>query len=311
MQREQGLAVIVESIWRNELKVAYVGCQWSLIAGTQRRSNACDHDKEFLPARETFQKNGDHLEEMDWRGFDFDGCDFDLIFVRTTWDYVRHKDEFADFLKKSEETSILGNSAKIIQWNLEKYYLKELQEQGFPVIKSLFLENSMPISEIFEILETDDIVVKPILGEGGYGMNRYRRSDLTGDNNIVIPTGYFAQPMMPSVMNEGEISMVFIGGRFSHGALKKCKPGEYRVQVSHGGTEEVYSASEHEIALGAKFVAALPDVPLACRVDLIRDGNSLLMMEIEAIEPILYPHFLPNFGEVIHTACREYLEKHR
>ena len=114
---------------------------------------------------------------------------------------------------------------------------------------------------------------------------------------------------MSSVINEGEISMIFIAGRFSHAVLKRCKPGEYRVQTSHGGTEEIYHPSESEIALGAKFVAALPDVPLACRVDLIHDGRSLLLMELESIEPILYPHFLPNFGEVIHGACCEYLER--
>ena len=94
------------------MKIAYVGCQESLMEGTRRRDNASDHDREFLCAREVFQKKGDQLEEVDWRGFDFDSCDFDLIFVRTTWDYVQYRDEFADFLKRSDTADELNNRPK-------------------------------------------------------------------------------------------------------------------------------------------------------------------------------------------------------
>jgi len=294
-----------------QLKVAYIGCQWSLISGTQRRSNADDHDKEFIPAKKVFEENGDQLEEADWRCFDFENTKFDLIFARTVWDYVRHKSEFIEFLRKAEEYSILANSSKIIEWNIEKYYLREFHKMELPVINSFFPDEPTPILEIFDHLETNEIVVKPVLGEGGYGITRYKRSELGETPEILVQTNHFVQPMMPSIISEGEISMVFIGGKFTHAVLKKCADGEYRVQTSHGGTEEAYAPSAQEIVLATRFVDALPDSPLACRVDFIREGKSLLLMELEAIEPILYPHFLPDFGKVIYVACREYIEKHK
>jgi glutathione synthase/RimK-type ligase-like ATP-grasp enzyme len=289
------------------MKVAYVGCQWSLISGKQRRSNAIDHDREFLRAIEVFRKFGDQLEEVDWRGFDFDRCDFDLIFVRTTWDYVRHKSEFLRFLQRADEVSLLANSSRIINWNLEKYYLAELGKRGLPILNSLFLEHPMSVSDVLDTLGTDEIVVKPVLGEGGYGMRRYDRHHIDEHGTDMISAEYYVQPFTNSVSRNGEFSLVFIGGRYSHAALKRCKAGEYRTQISHGGTEEAYRACAREIELASQFVSALPDSPLACRIDLIRDGDELFLMEVEAIEPILYPHFLPDFGSVIHSACREYI----
>jgi glutathione synthase/RimK-type ligase-like ATP-grasp enzyme len=289
------------------MKVAYIGCQWSLISGTARRSNADDHDKEFFPAQKAFEQQGDELIEADWRGFDFAQHAVDLVFVRTAWDYVRHKVEFMDFLRVAEETTKLANSAKIINWNVEKYYLQKFAAMGLPVIPSFFPDESIPILAVFEHFQADEIVVKPVLGEGGYGMQKYRRAELAKDSGIVLSPGFFAQPMMSAILSEGEISMVFIGGDFSHAVLKQCAPGEYRVQTSHGGIELAYAPAAEEITLATQFVRALPDRPLACRVDLVRSAEGLLLMEVEAIEPILYPHFLPDFGSIIHQACRHYI----
>ena len=291
----------------NFMKVAYVGCQWSLISGKQRRSNAVDHDREFLRSARVFTASGDQLEEIDWREFDPDKHDFDLIFIRTVWDYVRHKHQFLNFLQQADKVSLLANSSEIIKWNLEKYYLKELKECGLPVLDSLFPEAPMSSTDACDSLDTDEIVVKPILGEGGYGIERYHRHCINARKPDIISTDYYAQPFTDAITRDGEISLVFIGGKYTHAALKKCKPGEYRVQVSHGGTEEPYYASPCEIELASQFVSALPENPLACRIDLIRNQNKLFLMEIEAIEPILYPHFLPDFGTVIHSACRKYI----
>ena len=43
------------------------------------------------------------------------------------------------------------------------------------------------------------------------------------------------QPMMPAIAQEGEWSLFYFGGRYSHTILKTVAAGDFRVQVKNGG----------------------------------------------------------------------------
>lgn len=288
------------------IKVAYVSSENSVTTSANRRPDPYIHDDEFLPLVETFKKKGAYIQEVDWRLFDYVHQDFDLLLMRSVSDYTRHTEQFIQFLSKIEYKYLIGNKIPVIKQNMQKTYLRDLANKGYQVIKSLFLEKETKIKYIFDILETDDIIIKPIVGEGGYGQKRCKKSNT--DPNFIVPVTHFVQPMMDSITKAGEFSLVFIRGKFSHAAHKSCNTGDYRTQPMHGGIERSYEPSNYEIGFAKTFVSSFLEEPLICRIDFIHDGNNLLLMEIEAIDAYLYPNFCPDFGERIYSACYEYIK---
>ena len=111
------------------------------------------------------------------------------------------------------------------------------------------------------------------------------------------------QPFLPAVAEEGEYAFLFFGGEFSHCARKIPAKGDYRVQSEYGGHEEVHVPSGAELALARSVLDFVDGDPLYARVDMLRglDGQ-LALIEIELIEPYLYPEQGPQMGEVFAKA---------
>ena len=105
------------------------------------------------------------------------------------------------------------------------------------------------------------------------------------------------QPFLPAAQHEGEYSFVFCGGELSHALVKRPAAGDYRVQSVYGGTEQVVHPSAADLDLARAVLAAAPGEALYARVDMMRgpDGG-LLLMELELIEPYLYPQQGPELG---------------
>ncbi|OYU69837.1 MAG: hypothetical protein CFE28_07355 [Alphaproteobacteria bacterium PA2] len=281
------------------MRVAYLACAEVLPGAVDRRPDAFEHDQEIAAFRPALEDRGAQLIEVDWRLCD--PAAYDLLLVRTTWDYVKHQAEFLDFLQKARTVTPLENPLDVISWNLSKRYLLELIGKGLPVIPSVFVEKPTPVLGIFDTLETDELVLKPVVGAGGFGQSKLRREDVS--EGAVMPAALFAQPLIPDIVTAGEISMIFVDGAFSHALRKSPAKGEYRIQVLHGGRSEVHHPTPDEIAAAKKFVDALPAPALACRVDLVPHRGQLLLMELEAIEPHLFPEFGPDLGPLVAQAC--------
>lgn len=281
------------------MRIAYLACAEVLPGAVNRRPDAFEHDEEVEAFRPPLEARGAQLIEIDWRL-----CaprEFDLLLVRTTWDYVRNEAEFIAFLQQAQTVTPIENAPEIITWNLSKRYLKGLIDQGLPVIPSVFVDRPTPLLEAFDALAVDEVVLKPVVGAGGFGQRRLTRQDIAPGETL--PPDLFAQPLIPEIRTFGEISMIFVDGQFSHALRKIAAPDEYRIQVIHGGRSEVYHPTPSEIATAQAFVDALPAPALACRVDLVPHGEGLLLMELEAIEPHLFPQFGPNLGEMMGEAC--------
>lgn len=97
--------------------------------------------------------------------------------------------------------------------------------------------------------------------------------------------------------------MIFIDGQFCHAVRKVPAAGEYRIQVIHGGSEIAYTPTYSEIATAQAFIDALPVPALAARVDMVPHQAQLLLMELEVIEPHLFPTFGPDLGSRLAAAC--------
>ncbi len=287
------------------MRLGFVCCSETLSTSARRRADAFEHDAELEPIRAAFGRTGHGVVELDWRADDGDYGGADLLFIRTVWDYTDHQEAFLAFLSRAAKMVPVANHPDLIRWNLAKDYLGELAQAGLPVIDSVFVTAETRLGDLFAALGADEIVIKPTVGAGGTGQARYRRAE-TDPDQPVYP-GVFAQPFLRQVMSEGELSFVFLNGTYSHAVHKACAPGEFRVQSIYGGVDTRYDAPAGEIATARRFIDALPYPALAARVDMLRDGAGLTLMELEVIEPYLYPVFEPAFGMRMVEATIQYL----
>jgi len=114
------------------------------------------------------------------------------------------------------------------------------------------------------------------------------------------PSGVMVQPFLPEI-RDGEWSLVFLGGEFSHAVLKRPADGDFRVQHDFGGTverlePEAFLVEDARAVLHAAARATDTRVEeiLYARVDGIVRDEALLLMELELIEPVLFFSHAPG-----------------
>ncbi len=146
-------------------------------------------------------------------------------------------------------------------------------------------------------LGTDEIVIKPTVSATAEHTYRLRRYDPALEK-IFDCRAFMVQPFMPSIVREGEYSLFYFNGEFSHAIVKQPKAADFRVQEEHGG---LISPADPEMGLleaGRKAAEQIVAIPLYSRVDLVRGASDdWLVMELELIEPALYfrmDHESPN-----------------
>ena len=134
-------------------------------------------------------------------------------------------------------------------------------------------------------------MVKRSISAGGFETTLERGQSLA---EKMIPELQFAgeeimiQSFCPEIQTEGEWSLVFFNGHYSHAVLKTAGQGEFRVQEKLGGTVRGETASIQIISMAQEIVKMCPEIPLYARVDGIVRGKSFLLMELEVLEPSLF-----------------------
>ncbi len=107
----------------------------------------------------------------------------------------------------------------------------------------------------------------------------------------ILQTGtLLIQPFFPSIVEQGEWSLVFFEGEYSHALKKHPAAGDYRVQDDWGGTVTPAIAPSSLIADAEKVLAAAGESFLYARVDGFesRDLGGLVCTELEVVEPELF-----------------------
>jgi hypothetical protein len=112
------------------------------------------------------------------------------------------------------------------------------------------------------------------------GEERFTRLRSTGD--------VLVQKFLTEITTEGEWSLVFFGTEFSHAVRKRPRPGDFRVQVEHGGSDTSEVPPRALIDDAARVVRCLPGSPVYTRVDGVVVDGEFLLMEVECIDPFLY-----------------------
>ncbi len=277
-------------------KIAYLASRVTLPGSPIRRTDAFEHDFMMDALRGPFEARGFRVEDVAWDDAKADWSAYAAVIIGTTWDYWDRLDEFLAALERIEGQTRLFNSSALVRWNARKTYLRELETKDAKLIPTLWLEvaDEAAAKAAFDTLGADDLVFKRQVGAGAKDQHRLKR----GEPIPAMRRPMMVQPFLKMIQDEGELSFIFIDGDFSHALIKRAQPGDYRIQSTYGGREEKITPSTDDLAAARAIIAALDEAPLYGRVDMLRgpDG-SLLLMELEVIEPYLYPIEGPELGE--------------
>jgi hypothetical protein len=275
--------------------IAYICSQVTISGSPNRRKDAFEHDRTLDVLRPAFLDRELDIVEVCWDDEQADWSEFAGAIIGTTWDYWDRASLFLDTLERIESQTRLFNCASTVRWNSHKGYLRDLATDGAKLIPTIWIEapSADAIGEAFDVLDCDDMVVKRQVGAGATGQFRLKRGDAIPE----MPFPMMAQPFFPSIQTEGEMSLIFIDGKFSHALIKKAKEGDYRIQSNYGGYEEAIEPSSDDLLAAEKVVGSVSPMPLYARVDMLRsESDELYLMELELIEPYLFPVEGPELG---------------
>jgi glutathione synthase/RimK-type ligase-like ATP-grasp enzyme len=182
-----------------------------------------------------------------------------------------------------------------MRWNMRKTYLRDLENAGVTILPTRWLSGPSQdeLRAALDAFGTDEIVVKPVVGANAQDVLRLRADAPVAAADTVVTTfrgrDCIAQPFIHEIVTEGEYSLIYFHGEYSHAILKSPKRGDFRVQEEHGGHITAAVATPGMRACGAAALAALDTTPLYARVDFVRvAGDHFAVMELELIEPALY-----------------------
>ena len=252
-------------------------------------------------ALEPLARRGWQVDTVPWNRADVDWGQYELVAIRSTWDYQHHVEHFLATLAAIEASGArLENAIDIVRWNMPKTYLRELEERGVPVVPTLWRERLEPgeLLPLFDATGSAEAVIKPVVS--GNAQGAYRLDRKTAAARAEEIEAYFAnrplmmQPFERNIVEEGEFSMIYFNGQLSHSILKVPKSGDFRVQEEHGGDIRAIRADAALVAAGNAAMRAIGSTLLYGRVDLVRSGTQLRVMELELIEPALYLRMDPG-----------------
>lgn len=248
-----------------------------------------------------FEKRGWSVETVSWHSTSTNWDKFNYVIVRSTWDYQQHSGDFLACLKGIDTSSaVLLNPLPLMQWNIEKHYLKDLQGKGVPIVETMWGSefNNNVIEEAFAQFGCDTVVIKPTLSANADDTFKLSAADWHVQEKALYNTfqrrDFMIQPFLSSVVDEGEYSLFYFGGEFSHAIKKVPQKGDFRVQEEHGGSLHSIAVDSEQLAIAEKALAAMPCDALYARVDLVKQNNHWAIMELELIEPSLYFNLDPQ-----------------
>jgi hypothetical protein len=263
-------------------------------------------DDELLAA--AIRSRGGEASIVEWDDPAADWDRFDLVVIRSTWDYTWRRDEFVVWAERVGDR--LRNSPAVVRWNSDKRYMGDLAATGLPVVPTRFVEpgDEWPAVE-------GEVAIKPTVSAGGRDTGRFGPDAYPMARDLVaqiVESGRTAmvQPYLESVDGAGETALVFVGGELVNVLTKRAvlRPDEVAPvrDDALGAAEAMYdpslvkpsAAHPDEVGVARRIVEHLGErfgaAPLIVRVDLARTADRTpTVMELEAIEPNMFLGLAP------------------
>lgn len=273
--------------------------------------------------KSALEKQGIHVDVIDWREKETNLSQYDSIFVSSTWNVPRYSAEFIKWMEQCESgKKRLINDAEVLRvsMNRDEYLTFLLDEFGDTdslsgsITPSAFikLDDMQSFSQKRTELQkknpiwAGDIVMKPIISADGLDTYRFTTNEFLLKQN---PKNYrsfddaerlmndllqkreikgvILQPFIPSVDKRGEYQLVFIDNQFSHATVK---PKGFK----NSTTSERKPLSLEELPLGMldfaqrimqSYQKKYPNGIIRARLDFFASDNGPILCEAEMVEP--------------------------
>ena len=272
--------------------------------------------------QEALAKRGLTSERVAWTRPDVDWSRYRCVVLRTPWDYFESFAPFMRWIEAVSSATELKNGADLVRWNVDKRYLLELAGRGVPTVPTVLVEAGGDDTDLAVLLARegwDEAVIKPAVS--GAARHTYRvRADALGEHAELFAAltreeAMLVQPFVASVPTHGEVTVVWIDGEPTHAIKKRAREGDFRVQDDHGGTVHDHAATEAELDVARRALAACPDPdPLYGRVDLVaapaaHGPGEPWVSELELVEPELWLRCAPAAAERFAAALARSLDQ--
>jgi glutathione synthase/RimK-type ligase-like ATP-grasp enzyme len=230
---------------------------------------------------------------VSWDDPDIDWQEFAAIILRSTWDYPERQTEFMRWLERLETLDLpVWNDPALVRWNLDKRYLLDLEQRGFTIPYTVLIPRGdvTGLSAALEQWRWEKGVLKPTISNAGTGIATVdaTRNEIPEPVLELVQTrDVLMQEFIPEILAEGEWSLVFVEGTFSHAVSKRPGRDDFRVHARWGGTTISAAPPPAALAHTQRLIESLSPCPLYARVDGVLQGEDFILMELELVEPSL------------------------
>jgi glutathione synthase/RimK-type ligase-like ATP-grasp enzyme len=270
----------------------------SLAFATTSPTPLGDDDRPLLD--QAAARLGVDAQWVPWRDPHVDWSAFDVVLIRSTWDYHEAREEFVLWAERVDAVTRLHNPAPIVAWNSHKGYLVDLEKWSVPIVPTTLVRPSSPesVAAVADRHGWSDVVIKPSVGAGALGAGRWRADEPAAERALaaILESGdALVQPYLREI-ESGETSVLVLDGDVTHAVAKVPASGDFRVQLHHGGVERAVEPTPSEVELAGLALAAASRVApiLYARVDCVTVDGQARLMELEVLEPALYLSFAPE-----------------
>lgn len=272
---------------------------------------------------------------------------FDLVVMRSPWDYSHTEESRQQFcawlhaLNDHDPAIPLENSVDLMVWLLDKQYLLDFQSEGVSIVPTECLPKGLQSKEplITFLVQHQGAILKPCVSASGKGLFFIQSVEELHERWHVISQAlserdYLLQPFLSDIQTEGEWSLMYLDGQYSHAVRKRPASGQILVQSNHGGQVLFEEPPEAVIQFGQQVMDVLPSVaetalnqkektfnqqlkdkepfyshrPMYMRLDIIPSAEGLVLTECEGVEPELFfranPKSIPTFFQAVLSRIR-------
>lgn len=262
-----------------------------------------DTDVDLDPIEQALRHVGISPSVVAWDEGGIDWDRFDLVLMRSPWDYSQRVGEFTNWLTTVGARNRILNCPHVIAWNLDKErYLTELATRGMAIVPTVFASSTAQFADALAALDTPHVVVKPTVSAGSRDTGLFQRGEEQAGAlaRHILDSGktVMVQPAIDTVAVEGEHALMYFDGRYSHAITKGpllatgggLLGGDYHEVVTlvepTAQERRVADAAMRAITdIAVSLCECIDRVPLYARIDLVRDGEHWLLLEAELFEP--------------------------
>lgn len=255
------------------------------------------------------------VSKVIWNDEAVDWTIYDLAILKSPWDYFEKIDLFYTWLDYLDQINLpLLNPTSTVKWNADKHYLDEIAAAGLAVIPTSYIEkgSETDLEAFFSGIGSEQVILKPCVSGGSFHtfkVNEDNRAEIISKVQVLLnEMSFMVQPFIKEVETEGEWSLLFFNGQFSHCLLKTAKLGDFRVQHFLGGSIHPKQPSTDMLSAAQQYVDQFAKDCLYARVDGVMIDGTFTLMELELIEPYMFLFTHENGYDNYYQALKQKME---